>query len=387
MLKKLKWLGFLRKNGKVGTRNYNVIISTIALTDRVAQQICDGNKDISCVIGSFSRGLQKKDEKQIDLFLNSVISHPNVGCALILTHDKYTKNYLNKTLKTDIPIKFLSLMECNGRQEAIDLGKKYIKQLSKNNFNLKRQEVNISNLVLALECGGSDVSSSICSNPIIGKFTDFLIKAGGTAIVSETAEFIGAENVFNYRCSSNETKEKIMSYICKKEKMMKLDSGKDYRGTNPTNENIEGGLTTLIEKSMGAVSKTGNSKFISALEFGENPNESGLHFMDTPFFSPTSLTGMMMGGCTLSLFAMGVYNPSGNILCPSIKVCGNPKTLESWSDQIDIDVSKYFLGIEKEKTVFEKFILEINRYFNGQPTVAEQQLEGQFILPRYFEAL
>ena len=109
--------------------------------------------------------------------------------------------------------------------------------------------------------------------------------------------------------------------------------------------------------------------------------------MDTPFFSPISLTGMMMGGCTFSLFAMGVYNPSGNILCPTIKICGNPNTLKFWSNDIDIDVSDYFLGVKKSEEMLEKMMMKINLICNGNETVAETNLEGQFILPRYEEVL
>lgn len=386
LFEKFNWFGYRRKNNKFGIRNYNIVLSTVALTDRISQEISEGFISVRSVVGGFNRGLQKKDEKILNSFFKQVLSHPNVGSALIITHDNFSLDYFKKNFKIEIPHDYLSFMSCSGRDDAIKIGKRKVKELLKSS-KLKKVKIPFSELILALECGGSDVSSSICSNPLIGDFTDLLIKEGGTAIVSETAEFIGAEQIFDKRCKNKKIKQLILEAIKNKENLMQLDSGKDYRGTNPTNENIEGGLTTLIEKSMGAVSKTGTTKFVSALNFGEIPKISGLHFMDTPFFSPISLTGMMMGGCTFCLFAMGVYNPSGNILCPTIKLCGNPNTLKFWSNDIDIDVSDYFLGVKKSEEMLEKMMMKINLICNGNETVAETNLEGQFILPRYEEVL
>ena len=382
----LIWRGYRRSDGRVGCRNHLIVLSTVALTDRLAQQICENNELFVPVVGAFSRGLQQQDEKILDAFFEAVVFHPNVGGALILTHDRQYMEKLKNKLPVSNNIKFLSFMSCAGREQAVEAGKLAGLELSRQ-IKTERQSISFSDLCVALECGGSDVSSSICSNPMIGVFSDRLAQAGGSIVVSETAEFIGAEAIFNKRCSDNNVKKSILNFIQKKEKLMSRDTGKDYRGTNPTNENIEGGLTTLIEKSMGAVSKTGTSKFVSAIGFGERVNKPGLHFMDTPFFSPVSLTGMMMAGCTIGLFAMGVYNPSGNMLCPTIKICGNPKTLQQWSGEIDIDLSLYFLGQETQTQALSRITKEINLIFGGKPSIAEKNKEGQFMLTRCLEAL
>ena len=385
-LENLIWRGYRRSDGRVGCRNHLIVLSTVALTDRLAQQICENNELFVPVVGAFSRGLQQQDEKILDAFIEAVVFHPNVGGALILTHDRQYMEKLKNKLPVSNNIKFLSFMSCAGREQAVEAGKLAGLELSRQ-IKTERQSISFSDLCVALECGGSDVSSSICSNPMIGVFSDRLAQAGGSIVVSETAEFIGAEAIFNKRCSDNNVKKSILNFIQKKEKLMSRDAGKDYRGTNPTNENIEGGLTTLIEKSMGAVSKTGTSKFVSAIGFGERVNKPGLHFMDTPFFSPVSLTGMMMAGCTIGLFAMGVYNPSGNMLCPTIKICGNPKTLQQWSGEIDIDLSLYFLGQETQIQALSRITKEINLIFGGKPSIAEKNKEGQFMLTRCLEAL
>jgi altronate dehydratase large subunit len=385
----LSWHGFRRADGRVGIRNHRIVLSTVALTDQLASAIASQEKETICVSGAFSRGLQKSDEELVLKFIDNVLTHPNVGAALVVTHDAYSSESIAKKVKATIPIEYLAFMNCNGRKDALIEGSKRLKLLAERQikFNQARELVGLSSVSIALECGGSDVSSSICTNPVIGDITDFVIKNGGSAIVSETAEFIGAEKIFTDRCSDLNIRQSILNFINYRLKLINEDNGKDYRGTNPTQENLDGGLTTLIEKSMGAVSKTGTTHFVSALEFGMSPKKPGLHFMDTPFFTPVSLTGMMMAGCNLGLFAMGVFNPSGNVLCPMIKICGNPKTAQSWQDDIDVALDGYFAGELSGEEAQISVLTKLNAVFNGAVTASEKYFEGQFLLPRGGDSL
>ena len=165
------------------------------------------------------------------------------------------------------------------------------------------------------------------------------------------------------------------------------EDGDSYRGVNPTAENIDAGLTTLIEKTMGAVCKIGQRPINGCLDFGQTPEAPGLYFMDTPFFSPTSITGMVTAGCQLTLFAMGVFNPSGSPLAPTVKVCGNPQTLAVWGDNIDVDVSGLITG---EITLDQTAALirrSVERCAKGMLTATERWNDGQFIVPRTQAAL
>ena len=385
----LEWRGYSRADGRVGIRNHRIVLSTVALTDRLAASIASMDRGSLCVTGAFSRGLQKADEHMVERFIQSVLTHPNVGAALVITHDGASADHLAEIIKATIPVEYMAFMKCEGREKAVAVGCEKLQMLADRQDALeqKRTVVGPRAVSVALECGGSDVSSSICSNPVIGDICDFVVAAGGLAVVSETAEFIGAEAVFDDRCPDPVTRKATLDFIGYRATLMEQDSGKDYRGTNPTQENIAGGLTTLIEKSMGAVSKTGTTDFISALEFGMSPNAPGLHFMDTPFFSPVSLTGMMMAGCNLGLFAMGVFNPSGNSLCPIIKICGNPQTLRHWGDDIDVELDGYFTG-ELDRVGAQIAVLsKMNMVFNGAETASEAIGEGQFMLPRLKDAL
>jgi len=158
--------------------------------------------------------------------------------------------------------------------------------------------------------------------------------------------------------------------------------GDHYRGVNPTAENIEGGLTTLIEKTMGAVCKIGSARFVGCLSFGQAPSAPGLHFMDTPFFSPCSITGMVAAGAQITLFSMGVFNPSGNPLAPTLKVCGNPKTIQHWGDGIDVDLSRLIAGEINLDDAGQAVTRSVIQAAAGAITKTEARGEGQFIVPR-----
>jgi altronate dehydratase large subunit len=162
--------------------------------------------------------------------------------------------------------------------------------------------------------------------------------------------------------------------------------GDHYRGVNPTPENIEAGLSTLIEKTMGAVCKIGNARFQGCLRFGEVPTQPGLYFMDTPFFSPCSITGMVAAGAQMTLFSMGVFNPSGNPLTPTIKVCGNPETVRHWEDGIDVNLSGLILGDITLGQAADQIAHAVSITASGNISKTEAWGDGQFIFPRFFPA-
>jgi altronate dehydratase large subunit len=264
---------------------------------------------------------------------------------------------------------------------TIELASLALKRLSQQILWQVRVPCPFSKLTFALECGGSDASSAVCSNPAVGQFVDVAIAHGARVIVSETAEFIGGEEVIRAQSISPEIAQSIINCIAITESRMAGD-GDHYRGVNPTAENIEAGLTTLIEKTMGAVCKIGNSNFEGCLSFGQSPAGPGLYFMDTPFFSPCSITGMVAAGAQITLFSMGVFNPSGNPLAPTLKLCGNPQTVKNWSDGIDVNLSSLITGEMSLDEGGNQVLQAVLDTANGLVTKTEKWGEGQFIIPR-----
>ena len=374
--------GYRRADGRLGLRNHLLVLSTLALTNRVAQLAAAAEPGCLLVAGDLQRGLRGRDAMLQDRVVQALLRHPNVGGAVVFVHDKPARARLQACADScGRPVQVLAFMEGRGVSETIQRGRRAIAAVRAALDVQQRSPGPLGELTLALECGGSDATSAVCANPTIGGFVDLVVASGGTAIVSETAEFIGAEPVVTARSASLLAGRNIIEAIRQRERMMQED-GEDYRGVNPTPENIAGGLSTLVEKSMGAVAKCGESPFMGRLDFAEVPPEPGLWFMDTPFFSPVSITGMVCGGAQLTLFGIGVFNPSAVPLAPTIRVCGNPATVRDWSDAIDIDVSMLVDGRINLPEAVALLRLKAHAVCDGELTWAERWGEGQVIVPR-----
>jgi altronate dehydratase large subunit len=190
-----------------------------------------------------------------------------------------------------------------------------------------------------VECGGSDTTSGLSCNPAIGRVADRLIDDGGTIIISETSEFFGAEQLFGGRAVTPELRKTFIDRILAFEKEA-IQQGVDIRGTQPSADNMRGGLTTIEEKALGAMIKSGTRPLVGVLDYGEAPGKRGLHFMATPAPAVESMTALAAGGCQLILFGTGVGNPIGCMVSPTIKISGNINTVRAMPDNLDYDVSE-----------------------------------------------
>ncbi|MBL8358942.1 MAG: UxaA family hydrolase [Rubrivivax sp.] len=382
--------GYRRSDGRVGVRNHLALVSTVALANRIAELAADAYgtrreaSDPPALVlhGEFQRGLQAPDAQRLEQVLERLVTHPNVGAAVVLCHDRRAAQAWQARLQgCGKPVEVLAVMESLGVQRAIDRTADALARAAAALRGARRVACPLSALTYALECGGSDASSAICANPAIGRYVDEVVQQGARVVVSETAEFIGGEAVVRARSQSPRVAEAILRCIAATEARMAGD-GDHYRGVNPTAENIEAGLTTLVEKTMGALCKIGTARFAGCLAFGEPPAAPGLHFMDTPFFSPCSITGMVAAGAQITLFAMGVFNPSGNPLAPTVKVCGNPDTLRDWPDGIDVPLADLLEGRITLDAAAQRLGRLVREVAGGATTHTERWREGQFIVPR-----
>lgn len=388
----LRFLGYQRTDGRVGIRNHLALVSTVALSNRTAELAAarfdhSGPRDpaspVLLVRGEFQRGLQRADAALQDRVIEALATHPNVGAAVLLCHDRQAARVWTARLSAaGTPVEVLAVMDSEGVEDSISRVVAALNRMDLARTGFVQTPCPFSALTIALECGGSDASSAVCANPAIGKFVDRAVAAGASVIVSETAEFIGGEEVVRSQSMSPDIAQAILDRISETESRMSGD-GDHYRGVNPTAENIEAGLTTLIEKTMGALCKIGSARFSECLSFGERPRGAGLHFMDTPFFSPCSMTGMVAAGAQITLFAMGVFNPSGNPLAPTIKVCGNPTTIDRWSDGIDVGLAELIEARIDLDEAGARIHDSVMRVASGEMTRTERWGEGQFIIPRF----
>jgi altronate dehydratase large subunit len=374
--------GYHRLDGRVGVRNYLLVLSTVALTNRWAELTAGDHEAAVLVTGDFLRGLRGKDPARQEDVLTKLALHPNVGAVLVMCFDRFSAElWTDRLSDCGRPATVLAFMAQKGMGGALERARAALLELDGRRREAVRAPAPLSALTLALECGGSDATSAICANPGIGRFVERLIAAGGSAIISETAEFIGAEDIVRERAVSPEVAESILACIAAADQRTAED-GERYRGVNPTRENIEAGLTTLVEKSMGAVCKIGGLPIDGCLDYAEQRPGSGLYFMDTPFFSPLSLTGMAASGAQIALFALGVFNPSGNPIVPTIKICGNANTLKTWADSIDVPLSGLVEGAMTLDEAQEKIAAMVAIVASGSLSRAEYWGEGQVIIPK-----
>ncbi|PPR63635.1 MAG: hypothetical protein CFH10_00459, partial [Alphaproteobacteria bacterium MarineAlpha4_Bin2] len=245
-----------------------------------------------------------------------------------------------------------------------------------------REPCEFSDLVIAVECGGSDTTSGLASNPVTGRFADRFIDEGGTIILSEPAEFMGAEHILAQRAIDPEDGNRIYDMVRWFEEEAKRN-GVDMRGTNPTPDNIEGGLTTLEEKSLGAIAKGGSRPIVEVVEYSETPTKKGLVIMNTPSAACESMTGLLGGGSHMIIFSTGRGNAIGAPISPTIKITGNPYTASTMKENIDVDVSAIISGGQTFESAAEQLWSEMLKVSHGKITRCEVLKEDQLSISRF----
>jgi altronate dehydratase large subunit len=233
------------------------------------------------------------------------------------------------------PVDKVVIQESGGATAAVDQGTRIVKAMTLEASRMKREEFPDSELVLGVKCGASDTTSGLVSNPATGAACDLLIDSGGTCIFGETTEFIGAEHVLTKRAATPEVARKIMEIVSRMEQRVTA-MGVDMRGGQPTVGNITGGLSTIEEKSLGAIAKGGTRPIKAVYEYGERPQGKGLFIVDTPGREPEFLTAVAAAGAQVIIFSTGLGAPQGFPFVPVIKVTGNPNTYNRLPDHLDM---------------------------------------------------
>ena len=374
--------GYRRENGTFGIRNHLLVIPTSVCASETAVRIAalvPGAVAIPHQHGCCQVGA---DYRQTVRTLTGFGSNPNVGAVLVvgLGCEGIQPGVVAEEIrKTGKPVEMIVIQECGGTLKTIAKGAEICAALSRKLAAQHREDFDISELVLGLECGGSDPTSGIASNPSVGKASNLLIDAGGSSILSETTELIGAEHLCAARCATKELADRL-TFMVKRVEEKSIGYGVDLRGTQPTPGNIEGGLTTIEEKSLGCIYKAGDKPFIGVLEYAEpvDPAKKGLYFMDSPGEDIDSITGMVAGGAQIVVFTTGRGTPTGCPIAPVIKVTGNSETYEKMIDNMDINAGKVITeGASLEEIGQEIFDLMI-RVSNGDLTKAESLGHKEF---------
>lgn len=380
--------GFVRVDGRVGVRNHLLVLSNTGLTGPTARRIADGLAGSVVVDYVYNTGLVGEDGKAQHRALLGLALNSNVGAVLLISANPPAAEELAQEIaKSGKPTELITLNDCGHdavtlTERGLRAGAKLVKEIS----TYRRETVPVSNLYIGLECGRSDPSSGLVANPLVGLIADCLVDAGATAIIGESVEWLGAEHLLANRAATPEVGQTILDTVDAIEQAA-INSGIDLTGHNPDPTNIAAGLSTIEEKSLGNIAKSGSRPIQSLVKWAEPPQGPGLHLMDAPSYAPESLTGFAASGCQLLLFTTGVGNSFVNSISPTIKVSGNPESCERLQEQLDFKCPEVFVGeqsIEDAAGELQDVVLDIA---SGTWTWGEILGEGGEAFSRFGAAL
>lgn len=371
----MNFLGYRRPNGTVGTRNHVLVLPTVVCANHVARSIARNVPGTTWVEHQHGCSQLAPDAAQTARTLIGHGAHPNVygvvivglGCEVVISKSVAEKV---RELCPDKPVYCVVIQEAGGTIKAIADGTQAAQKMMREASLCTREPIDISELILGTECGGSDACSGISANPALGVASDLLIDAGGTVILAETPELIGAEHIIAARAVNPEVAKKCYRVIEHCESEIKR-LGVDLRGGNPSPGNIEGGLTTIEEKSLGCVHKAGSKPLQDVIGYAMPVTQKGLVWMDTPGNDIEQLTGMVAGGCHVVVFTTGRGTPTGSPIVPTIKVATNTEMFQRMSDNMDMNAGTIITGDETVQVVGQKMLGEIAEVVSGKLTKAE----------------
>lgn len=370
----MEFMGYKRPNGKFGARNLVAIIPSVVCANDVGQAIMAHTKN---TVGFYHHQGCCQLPPDLDRVTETLIglgSSPNVGAALVVSlgcEGTDHERLVAEIRKTGKPVDIIRIQELGGTSRAIQAGMDAAQRMSMEISGLQREPVDIRNLVMAIKCGASDSTSGMASNCVIGYVADKVVDLGGTVVFGETTEFIGAEHILARRGRTPEVGKKILDIVDKMEERAR-SLGCDMRKGQPTPGNIAGGLSSIEEKSLGAIVKSGTRPIEGVLEYSQMvTDQKGLWIKDSPGREPEILTGMAATGAQCMLFSTGRGAPQGFPTMPVIKICGNPNTYERMQFDMDLNAGLIIKGEKTIEQVGEEAFAYMLRVLSGETTKNE----------------
>lgn len=371
------FFGYRRANGSAGIRNHLLILCINGLALRVSERITASLTGALLAATSSGRGHIEPD---LSLHIDQLVGlgcNPNAGAVLVVGVDAATTALVSARISASgKPVASVSFAE---QQEdmlsVLDQGIRRGAALLSEASRARRESLPGTDLVIGIECGHSDATSGLISNPVVGAAVDFLVLQGATVIAGETVEWLGAEHILAGRARDASIARQILQAVERKERFASA-SGHSLTGNNPGEENIRGGLSTIEEKSLGAVAKTGSCHIDGVLAMAKPPTAKGLYLMDGPSFSPESMTGFAAAGAQMMLFTTGPGNSTASALAPTVKITARRETARRLPEQIDFDASPVSDGTETVQGAARRLLATILGVAGGTLTFGEILGEG-----------
>ena len=370
----MTFYGYKRPDGRVGVRNKVLILpASVCASDttRIIAQQVEGAVTFNNQLGCS----QVASDQQYTMdVMAGYAANPNVYGTVVVSLgcENCQMDLVVAAIqeRTNKPIKQVIIQEVGGTLKAVDLGVRYAKEMVSDASLLQKEEFPLSELIVGTECGGSDPTSGLAANVLIGEMSDRIVAEGGTSTLSETTEFIGAEHILARRAANKEVHDRIFEIVHRYEKALQL-VGEEVREGNPSPGNKAGGITTLEEKSLGCIHKGGHTTVNAVYDYAKQVEpKSGLVIMDTPGNDPSSVAAMVAGGAQVVVFSTGRGSPTGNPIAPVIKITGNRITFANMEDNIDVDASPIIYGGDL-KQLGDDFMKLLAEVASGRQTKAE----------------
>jgi altronate dehydratase large subunit len=339
--------GYLRGDGRAGTRNCVGLLSTVVCANEVALAIEQRVPGTAAFTHQQGCSQSPVDIATVGRTLAGLGRNPNLASVLLVSLGCESVDVDALALAIGAGgkrVERVVIQDIGGAARAIARGCELAGELVAEAAPCRRETCAVDKLVLGLKCGSSDTTSGLFANPALGVASDLLVAAGGTSVLGEVTEFIGAEHLLAGHAASEPIARKILALVARMEARAK-SAGCDIRGGQPTGGNIKGGLTTIEEKSLGAIAKAGSARIQGVFEYGVAPDVRGLVIMDSPGREPELLTGLAAAGCTVIAFTTGRGAPQGFPFVPVVKITGNSRTWEHLPEHMDVTVGAIANGM------------------------------------------
>ena len=381
-----KFHGFVRKNGRVGIRNFVLVLSVTHGSHLLSAKIGEAVTGLKVFVPEDEDGRTTNDRKTISRTLIGLGMNPNVHSVLLvcnsrrLSYKELSSDYIAEQIaNSGKRVEILAINENGGFYNALGVGIKKARELVLSASRELRQEVDIGSLFVGVKCGLSDATSGIAGNPTVGYLGDKIIDSKGTFVFSETTEVIGAEHILAKRCIDEKVKNRFLEAVYETENAAKA-TGEDIRTINPIPANIEAGITTIEEKSLGAIIKGGTRALKGVISYGERPKEGGLYFMDSWMSSTSLFLGYAAAGAVLGIFQMGgsalpeeppMPAVATGIVMPILYVTGNDRTYKKAMSEIDFNAGTIISHKKPIHVVGEELCNYVCEVASGVMTKAE----------------
>ncbi len=389
----IEWMprltGYRRADGRIGVRNHLLVMAAVQCANGVVERIGRFVPGVVALPHTYGCSQIGADLDQTTRVLEAFAGHPNVGAVLLVSLGCETVSAPTMAARLSSCgqwVELLTIQQEGGTSRAYERALGVVREMLGGLGEMRRESMDPSELVVGVECGGSDAWSGITANPAVGAASDLVVAAGGTVILSEVTEFIGAEDVLASRAATGEVARAILRTVRAREEAAR--KGGISRGGEQTASpedlapgNVAGGLTTIEEKSLGAIAKGGTSPVREVLRYGEVPSERGLVVMDTAGNDPESVTGMVAGGAQIVLFTTGRGSPTGCPIAPTLKIASNSSMFNAMRDDMDFDAGGLLVGARLEE-LGARIADETAAVVNGKLTAAERGGHGVFAIER-----